>query len=101
MRLTRKASFMKKILAALVAAVTVGIAATATSTPAEARWRTGAAVAAGVVGGALVAGAVANAATPYYGPAYVRGPAPGCYYSRQPVWNGYAWVRGPRVLVCP
>ena len=96
-----KGTVMSKFLAVLVAAVTIGISATATSNPAEARCSgcaIGAGVAAGLIGGALVAGAVSR---PYYGPAYVAGPGPGCYYTRQRFWDGYMWRRGPRTLVCP
>ncbi|MGZ5508604.1 MAG: hypothetical protein ACXWKH_19700 [Limisphaerales bacterium] len=91
---------MKKVLVALVAAGTIGMSATVATTPAEARCvgcAIGAGVAAGVIGGALIAGA---ASRPYYGPAYVAGPAPGCYYTRERYWDGYMWRRGPRILVC-
>jgi len=98
---------MNKTITALVAASVIGFA-TLASAPAEARWRGGGAVAAGVIGGiaagALIAGA-ANAGPPpgYYAPAPVYGPGPGCYYQRQRVWDDYygVWRRGPRVLVCP
>ncbi len=100
---------MKKVVIAVVAAATVGIAAMLAPAPAEARCigcAVGAGVAAGLIGGALIAGA-ANAGPPppaYYAPppAYY-GPGPGCYYTRQRVWDDYyqVWRRGPRVLVCP
>jgi hypothetical protein len=94
---------MKKLLAALVVATTIGLSATVISTPAEARCvgcAIGAGVAAGMIGGAIIAGAATP--RPYYGPAYVAGPAPGCFYTRQRVWDGYSgmWRRGPRTLVC-
>jgi hypothetical protein len=95
---------MKKVITALVAAAAIGMSATVTSSPARARCvgcAVGAGVAAGIVGGALLAGAAQS--RPYYGPAYAAGPGPGCYYTRQRVWDPYlrAWVRGPRTLVCP
>ena len=98
---------MNKTIAALVAASAVGLAATFAPAPAEARCvgcAIGAGVAAGIIGGALIAGA-ANAAPPpgYYAPAPAYGPGPGCYYTRQRVFDEYygVWRRGPRVLVCP
>ncbi len=60
----------------------------------------GAGIFGGLVAGAVIGSAVAAAPPPraYYGP-----PGPGCYYARRPVWDPYAgaYVRGPRVLVCP
>lgn len=98
---------MKKILTAVVAASVIGLAAISAPAPAEARCvgcAVGAGVAAGLIGGALIAGA-ANAAPPpaYYAPAPVYGPGPGCYYTRGPrVWDEYNGVwRRERVLVCP
>jgi hypothetical protein len=107
MRFTRKAFVMKKVLAALAAAATIGLSVTVASTPAQARCAGcafGAGVATGVIGSAIIAGAAAQAAPrPYYAPTYVTGPGPGCYYTRQRVWDGYfgVWRRGPRTLVCP
>ncbi len=96
---------MKKILTGLIAAITIVVAATVTPAPAEARCvgcAVGAGVAAGLIGGALIAGA-AQASPRYYAPAYVAGPRPGCYYTRDRVWDpAYGvWRRGPKVLVCP
>ncbi|MGC1778607.1 MAG: hypothetical protein WBB34_11715 [Xanthobacteraceae bacterium] len=96
---------MRKILVALVAALTLAGAAVATSGPAEARWgggwhgggwRGGGWGAGGFVAGALVGSALAS---PYYYPygysPYYGYPSP--YYGRPCVWrrwwNGYAWVR--------
>ena len=94
-----------KILAGLITAITIAVAATVAPAPAEARCvgcAVGAGVAAGLIGGALIAGA-AQASPRYYAPAYVAGPRPGCYYTRDRVWDpAYGvWRRGPKVLVCP
>jgi hypothetical protein len=96
---------MKRMIAGLVAATTIAASATLVSAPAEARCvgcAVGAGVAAGLIGGALIAGA-AQASPGYYPPAYVAGPRPGCYYTRDRVWDAAygVWRRGPRVLVCP
>jgi hypothetical protein len=106
MRFTRKALAMKKVLAGLIAAATIGMSATVASTPAQARCygcAVGAGVAAGIIGGALIAGAAAQASPRYYAPAYVGGPRPGCHYTRERLWDpAYGvWRRGPKVLVCP
>ena len=91
-----------KILTALAAAATLGLAAVATPQPAEAR---GGAIAAGIIGGLAVGAIIGSAAAhgPYYGPGYY-GPAPayyggGCYWTRQRVWDGWGW-RFSRVRVC-
>jgi hypothetical protein len=98
---------MKKTLMALAA---VAAFAVATASPANA-WRGGwgPGLAAGLVGGAIIGGAIA--ASPYYygpgpyyyggGPAYVADPGyyGGCYWQRQRFWDGYAW-RIRRVRVC-
>jgi len=97
---------MNKVLPALVAAGAIGLAATVAPATADARCygcAVGAGVAAGIIGGALIAGA-ANAAPPPPPPAYYApSPGPGCYYTHQRVWDDYyhVWRRGPRVLVCP
>jgi len=102
---------MRNILAAVVAAATIAGTAVSTSTPAEARWRGGGAVAAGVIGGiaagALIAGAASRPAYGYYGyapaPAYYGPPAyaygPRCWWQPQRFWDGYGW-RVRRVQVC-
>src|SRR5215813_9237724 len=102
---------MMKTLTALAAAGTIGLAAIAAPSTAEARWGWGGgAVAAGVIGG-LAAGAIIGsaAAGPYYyggygpgyyggyGPAYYGGYGPGyayaggCYVTRQRIWDGWNW----------
>ncbi|MGH6678642.1 MAG: hypothetical protein ACREDL_06845 [Bradyrhizobium sp.] len=105
---------MKKTLMALAAVATLAVS---TASPALARhyhgrgWGPG--LAAGLLGGAIIGGAIA-ASPYYYGPGYYYGPAyyPGyyapapyggpvgpCYWRRERFWNGYAWhVR--RVRFC-
>jgi predicted small secreted protein len=88
---------MKKTIAAFAAVAT--IAASLAATPANAQRGFGAAVAGGIIGGAIVGGAIA-ASRP--APVYVEGvppPAPGCYWTRQRFWDGYAWQFRP-VQVC-
>lgn len=91
---------VRKILTALVAAASIGTAAIATSSKAEAWWGWGpGAVVGGVIAGAIVGSAIAS--RPYYpygydGGSYGYGP-PYPYYGPPPcrrVWNGYAWVPG-------
>ncbi len=100
---------MKRTLLALAAAASLGIAATVTPGTAHAGGGCfGCAVGAGILGG-LFAGAIigsAAAGAPYYDgppPVYYDEPGPGCYYTRERVWDPYvgAYRRGPRVLVCP
>lgn len=97
---------MRRTLLALAAVASMAVATVGAPRMAQA-YCVGCAVGAGVVGG-LAAGAIigsAVAAPPaYYGPGpYYAAPGPGCYYTRQPVWDPYvgAYRRGPRVLVCP
>ena len=106
---------MMKTLMALAA---VAMLAVSTASPALA-WRGGwgPGLAAGLIGGAIVGGAIAS--SPYYygpgygyygtgyyppgygyygGPAYVGGPVDACYWQHQRFWDGYAWrVRNVRV----
>lgn len=98
---------MKKTLMALAAAATIGIAAVAAPTDANARWRDhgwGAPVAAGVIGG-LAAGALIGSAIggPYYAGypngAYACGRGSGCFVQRERFWDGWGW-RIRHVPVC-
>ena len=89
---------------ALVAIATLAVSALAVPAPAQAqRWVPG--VAAGVIGGAIIGGAIANSNRGYYGPGYgyYGGPSyvvePSCYWQRQRFWDGYGW-RIRRVRVC-
>jgi hypothetical protein len=100
---------MKKTITALLAVATV--AGSLSLTPAYA-WRGGwgPGVAAGLIGGAIVGGAIA-ASRPYpyyygpppaYAPAYVGAPAPAgptCVWQQQRYWDGYGWAWRP-MQVC-
>ena len=111
---------MKRTLLA-VAAVTTLAAATLLPAPANAQRGFGTGFAAGVLGGAIVGGALARPyyygpGYGYYGPGYYPnsyygyGPGyagngyyggdGGCYLQRQKFWDGYGW-RVRRVQVCP
>ncbi len=93
----------------IAAAAAIAGAALSVPTQAEARWRGGGAVAAGVIGGFAAGALIAGAGRPYYygpyygyAPAYYGGPAyygPPCYWQRQRFWDGYSW-RIRRVRVC-
>ena len=102
----------KKTLASLLAAATIALTLTATATDVSAQWRRrgwgwGPGVAAGVIGGAVIAGAIIGSrpqgyvvypgyAQPVYGPA--------CYWASQPVYDAAGRVvgyTGRPVQVCP
>ncbi len=91
-------SAVRKTVTAGLAALTLGTATVAASSPAEAWWRYGwgAPVAAGVLGGLAAGAIIGSAARPYgYGP----GPYP-CV-RRRPVYDGYGNFAGYRpVRVC-
>jgi len=95
---------ISKTLTALGVAATVMGAAVIAPQPAEAR---GGRIAAGVIGGlaagAIIGGIASNGYGYGYGPGYyAAGPAsygPGCYWTRQRVWDGWGW-RAQRVRVC-
>lgn len=102
---------MRKTLLALAAVATLAVT---TASPALA-WRGGwgPGVAAGLIGGAIIGGAIASSPyyygpgyyyggpRYYYPPAYVGGPGPyePCYWQRQRFWDGYRW-RIRHVRVC-
>jgi len=97
---------MKKTVAAFVAVATIGGSLMMGTPAAQAGGRgVAAGVAAGLIGGAIIGGAIAASQPPapvYGGPAYVAGPPappPGCYWSRERYWDGYAWRHRP-VQVC-
>ena len=109
---------MKKTFASLLAAATVAVTLAATATDASAQWRRGwgwrgggwgwgPGVAAGVIGGAVVAGAIIATRPPGYVvyPGYAHPVyGPGCYWASQPVYDGSGRVvgyRGQPVQVCP
>lgn len=117
---------MKRTFTALAAAAVVATAAMTAPTPAEARWRGGGAVAAGIIGGIAVGALIAGATRPGYGYGYYGGPAyypapvyygrpayypapvyygrpayyrPACTWRRERIFDGYGW-RIRRVRVC-
>jgi hypothetical protein len=103
---------MKKTLMALAAVATLAVSSLAPA-PAHAQRGLGAGIAAGVIGGALIGGALAGPGYGYGprygygpgygygGPAYVGGPGyyENCGWQRQRFWDGYGW-RIRRVRVC-
>ena len=94
---------MKKTLVAAAAVATLAMSAVVVPAPAQAqRWVPG--VAAGLIGGAIVGGAIASQNRNYYGPGYgysyyEPGYGPPCVWQRQRFWDGYGW-RIRRVQVC-
>jgi hypothetical protein len=112
----QKGEAMRKTLMALAAVATLAVSAVAAPAPAHAQRYLGAAIAGGLIGGAIVGAA----ASPYYygygpgyyapppppgyygGPAYVAAPGyygGGCVWQRQRFWDGYYW-RFRNVRVC-
>ncbi len=91
---------VKKTVAAGLAALTLGTATIATSSPAEAWWRYGwgAPVAAGVLGGLAAGAIIGSAVRPYgYGPYGYGAPC----VRRRPVYDAYGNFAGYRpVRVC-
>jgi hypothetical protein len=99
---------MKKTLATLLAAATIAVSLAASATDASA-WRGrgfGPGLAAGIIGGAIIAGALASRPHGYvvyegYGqPVY----GPGCYWASQPLydrWGRVVGYAGQPVQVCP
>ena len=92
---------MKKTFAALVAAGSLFAAM-----PAQAQHHhhhgggVGAGLAAGLLGGAIIGGAIASSRPAYGGPVYVEeAPYPACRMVRERFWDGYEW-RYRRVEVC-
>jgi len=100
---------MRKALMAAAAAATLVVSGV--GSPAHAQRGVAADVAAGLIGGAIVGGAIASSRPYYYGPGYgYYGPgyAPyyaggygggPCYWQRQRFWDGYGW-RARNVRVC-
>jgi len=100
---------MKKTLATLLAAATIAVTMAATATDASA-WRGrgwGPGLALGVLGGAVIAGAIIASRPPGYVvyPGYAQPvSSPGCYWASQPVLDPYGRVvgyTGQPVQVCP
>ena len=91
---------MKKILTAAVAVATIAGSLSMTAPAAKAHDGVGVGLAAGLIGGAIVGGAIASSRPVYAAPAYVDAPPPGgCYWRRQRYWDGYGWVIRP-VRIC-
>ena len=97
---------MKKFLTSLLAVATVaGSLATAMPTAKAEGGRNAAAIGLGILGAAVVGGAIANSQPRPYGyaeePVYYA-PRPRCYFTQQPVWDPYLGQNVYRnVKVCP
>ena len=93
---------MKRTLTSLLTIATIGLAVAATTSDASAYWRGrgwgwGPGVAAGVVGGAVIAGAIIASRPPGYVvyPGYAQPVyGPGCYWASRPVYDPYGRVVG-------
>src|ERR1700759_3215509 len=86
--LNQKGNAMRKTLMALAAVATLAVSAVAAPAPAQAQRYLGAAIAGGLIGGAIVGAPTA----PYYygyGPGYYAPPPPPAYY------GGPAYVAAP------
>jgi hypothetical protein len=107
---------MKKTIVGVLGAATIAVTVAATATDAAAQWRgrgwgygpgPGAGIAAGVIGGALVAGAIIASRPPGYVVYEGYGQpvsAPGCYWASQPLYDGAGRVvgyTGQPVQICP
>jgi hypothetical protein len=98
---------MKKSLMALAAVTTLAVSMASPAYAWRGGWGWGPGVAAGLIGGAIVGGAIASSTYPpygygpgygYYAPGYAGGPGGPCYWQRQRFWDGYGWaVRNVRV----
>jgi hypothetical protein len=103
---------MNKNIVSLLGAATMVVTVAATTTDTSAQWRGrgwgwGPGIAAGVIGGAVIAGAIIASRPPGYvvyegygQPIY----APGCYWASQPLYDGAGRVvgyTGQPVQVCP
>jgi hypothetical protein len=102
---------MKKTIVSLLGAATIVVMVAGTATDASAWWQRGwgwgPGIAAGIVGGAVIAGAIIASRPPgyvvydgYAAPVY----GPGCYWASRPVYDGAGRVvgyTGRPVQVCP
>ncbi len=88
---------MKKTFAALIAVTT--LAGSLAATPASAQRGVGVGIAAGLLGGAIIGGAIASSRPAYAAPAPVYVEEPACRLVRERFWDGYGW-RMRRVEVC-
>ncbi len=96
---------MKKVIAALVAVATIAGSLAIEMPAAKADGgRNAAAIGLGILGAAVVGGAIANSQPRYGydgGPVYYA-PRPRCYWEKQPVWDPYLGANVYRnVKVCP
>jgi hypothetical protein len=102
---------LNKTFAALLTAATIAVSLSAATTDASAYWRRGwgwgPGIAAGVVGGAIIAGAIVASQPRGYVvyPGYAQPVSgPGCYWASQPLydqWGRVAGYSGQPVQVCP
>lgn len=96
---------MKKTFAALVAVATIAGALVTAMPAAQAQYHHhhgggGAGLAAGLIGGAIIGGAIASSRPAYAVPAPVYvDDYPACRLVRERFWDGYGW-RYRRVEVC-
>ena len=88
---------MKKTFAALIAVTT--LAGSLAATPASAQRGVGVGIAAGLLGGAIIGGAIASSRPAYAAPAPVYVEEPACRLVRERFWDGYGW-RMRRIEVC-
>ena len=88
---------MKKTFAALIAVTT--LAGALAATPASAQRGVGVGIAAGLLGGAIIGGAIASSRPAYAAPAPVYVEEPACRLVRERFWDGYGW-RMRRIEVC-
>jgi hypothetical protein len=96
-----KETVMKKTIVSLLGAATIVVMVAGTATDASAWWQRGwgwgPGIAAGIVGGAVIAGAIIASRPPgyvvydgYAAPVY----GPGCYWASRPVYDGAGRVVG-------
>jgi hypothetical protein len=93
---------MKKTIGAFLAIATIAGSLVSIAPPAKAHDGLGVGLAAGLLGGAIVGGAIASSRPAYGGPVYVEGPPPpprGCYWQHRRYWDGFEWVIRP-VRIC-
>src|SRR5215469_3185111 len=102
-----KGTSMKKSLLALAAVATLAVSMASPAYAWRGGWGPG--IGLGILGGAIIGGAIASSNPYYYGPGYAPGyyygpgydggPYGPCYWQRQRFWDGYAW-RARNVRVC-
>lgn len=92
---------MKKTIGAFLAIATIAGSLVSIAPPAKAHDGLGVGLAAGLLGGAIVGGAIASSRPAYGGPVYVEEgpPPPRCYWRHRRYWDGFEWVIRP-VRIC-